>query len=202
MPDERYIILRIGINLGDVVGEGSDIFGDGVSIAARLEALAQPGGICVSAKMRDEVQGKIAVTFVGMGLQQLNNISAQVEAFRVVAGPAPVGTSPATIDRLSVAVLPFTHMGGDAADQRFADGLTEDIITELSRSPVCMWRRAKLRFAFVAPLPTSPAPPADQGSRAGFAVWLPPNLCCSRDSINRKYFAARCLNDDILAAVK
>lgn len=86
IPQDNHILLRIGINLGDVIGEGSDIYGDGVNIAARLEALAEPGGICVSAKVHDEVKGKLALDFEDIGLQSLKNISAPVRAFKV--GPA------------------------------------------------------------------------------------------------------------------
>ena len=133
LPDDRRIILRIGINLGDVIGEGSDIYGDGVNIAARLEALADPGGICVSAKVHDEVRGKIDATFEDMGEQALKNIAAPVRAF--VVGQVQPGIVPATAvsTKPAVAVLPFDNMSGDPGQQYLSDGITEDIITELSR---------------------------------------------------------------------
>ena len=153
-PADRNIILRIGINLGDVMVEGSDLYGDGVNIAARLEGLAEPGGICVSAKVWGEVQGKVAASFAPMGPQELKNVASPVEAYRVIAGvapespPAPVAT-PDT--RLSVAVLPFAAMGGDAADQHLTDGLTEDIITELSRVPFLHVASRSAAFRFRGP---------------------------------------------------
>ena len=132
VAEDRHITLRIGINLGDVLVEGSDLYGDGVNIAARLEALAEPGGICVSAKVWSEVKGKVAAGFAAMGPQTLKNVAMPVETYRVAVGAAPAPAAAADT-RLSVAVLPFAAMGGEAEDQHFADGLTEDLITELSR---------------------------------------------------------------------
>ena len=151
LPPDQRMPLRIGINLGDILGEGDDIFGEGVNIAARLEPLAEPGGICVSAKVRDEVQGKLAATFGSMGAQALKNVALPVEAFRVTAGTAPVAPIPTASDRLSVAVLPFTAMGDSTADQHFGDGLTEDILTELSRVPFLHVAARNPSFRFRGP---------------------------------------------------
>jgi len=133
LPAPRRIVLRIGINLGDVIGEGSDIFGDGVNIAARLEGLAEPGGICISAKVYDEVCGKIDVTFTDLGDKQLKNITSPVRAFAARTGVVPMELSPTPSAKLSIAVLPLDNMSGDPSQQYLSDGITEDIITELSR---------------------------------------------------------------------
>ena len=136
LSEDRRILLRIGINLGDIVGEGTDVYGDGVNIAARLEALAIPGGICVSAKVRDETHGRLAVAFEDLGEQPLKNIANPVRVFRIAegAGPEMAGPPLALPDKPSIAVLPFTNMSGEPEQQYFSDGITEDIITELSRS--------------------------------------------------------------------
>jgi adenylate cyclase len=134
LPEARRIVLRIGINLGDVVGEGSDIYGDGVNIAARLEGLAEPGGVCVSAKLYDEVRGKVAVGFEDMGERQLKNIASPVRALRLRTGDGQVTSRSALVlpDKPSIAVLPFVNMSGDPEQEYFSDGLTEDLITALS----------------------------------------------------------------------
>ncbi|EHK55580.1 adenylate/guanylate cyclase domain-containing protein [Allomesorhizobium alhagi] len=136
LNEDRRIFLRIGINLGDIICEGSDVYGDGVNIAARLEALAEPGGICLSAKVRDETRGRLELAFEDMREQQLKNIANPVRVFRVAdwAISAAVGPSLSLPDKPSIAVLPFTNMSGDPEQQYFSDGITEDIITELSRS--------------------------------------------------------------------
>ncbi|MFO0990930.1 MAG: tetratricopeptide repeat protein [Hyphomicrobiales bacterium] len=133
--DAKRIVLRIGINLGDVIGEGSDIYGEGVNIAARLEALAEPGGICLSAKVYDEVRTKIDRTAEDMGEQQLKNISGPVKAFRIQSATIPFASvgGADTPSKPSIAVLPFLNMSGDPEQRYFSDGITEDIITELSR---------------------------------------------------------------------
>ena len=130
--EDRRIVLRIGINLGDVIVEGGDIYGDGVNIAARLEALAEPGGICVSAAVHDQVRGKLAVGFDALGPQVLKNIAAPVQLFRVRLNKTPEPL--ALPEKPSIAVLPFTSMSTDPEHEHFVDGLTEDLITDLSRN--------------------------------------------------------------------
>jgi adenylate cyclase len=138
----RWIQFRIGINLGDVIVEDNDIFGDGVNVAARLEMIAEPGGICVSGAVRDQVGQRLEdIVFEDLGEQSVKNIARPIRVFRVRLDPdqkaapedpkdaaaAPISKKP------SIAVLPLANMSGDPEQEFFADGLTEDIITELSR---------------------------------------------------------------------
>jgi TolB-like protein len=131
--------FRIGINLGDVIVEGDDIHGDGVNIAARLESLAEPGGICLSGDAYRQAKGKVGVGFEDMGEQVLKNVADPLSVYRVVAEPSSGAASAATErtqprpDKPAVAVLPFVNMSDDPEQLYFSDGLTEDIITELSR---------------------------------------------------------------------
>jgi adenylate cyclase len=132
--EDRHIVLRIGINLGDVMVEGSDLYGDGVNIAARLESMADPGGILVSGTAYDHIKSKVKVGFEDLGPQNLKNIAEPVRAYRVTGTPAVAHTSSKPgADKPSIAVLPFTNLSGDPEQQYFSDGITEDIITELSR---------------------------------------------------------------------
>lgn len=134
LPDGRRLSFRIGVNLGDVIEEDGRIYGDGVNIAARIEALAEPGGICVSGKVHDEVLRKLDLPFQDLGEHILKNISAPVRVFRVGSGaPAPAAAPAAQRASPSIFVHPFANMSGDPEQEFFADGLTEDIITELSR---------------------------------------------------------------------
>ena len=139
LAEKRHIVMRIGINLGDVIGEGRDIYGDSVNIAARLETLAEPGGICISAKVHEEVVGKVDCAFHDMGTQSVKNISRKIRAYSV--RPPETGvTSPATPDlalpdKPSIAVLPFQNMSSDPEQELFADGIAEEIITTLSKVP-------------------------------------------------------------------
>ena len=142
VPDERRVEFRIGINVGDVVVEDGDIFGDGVNVAARLEALAEPGGICVSARVQEDAAGKLDLAFEDMGQQELKNIARPVRLYRVrdPAAPAeeavPAAAQPLPLpDKPSIAVLAFQNMSGDPEQEYFADGIAEDIITTLSRYP-------------------------------------------------------------------
>jgi TolB-like protein len=131
---DRRIQFRIGINLGDVVVEDDDIYGDGVVIAVRLQAVSEPGGICISAGVHEQVEKKLPLAFADLGAQTLKNIERPVRAYRIDSVPAATsGGAPALHAKPSIAVLPFTNMSGDPEQQYFSDGITEDIITELSR---------------------------------------------------------------------
>jgi adenylate cyclase len=144
VPEERGIRFRIGINLGDVIAEQDDIFGDGVNVAARLEALAEPGGICISRVVRDQIRDKLPYPFEALGEQQVKNIARPVrvyvlrpEAVADLSAPSALlakpGTQPAVAPRLSIVVLPFTNLSNDPEQQYFAHGITEDLTTDLSR---------------------------------------------------------------------
>ena len=175
VPEAERIRYRIGINLGDVVVDGPDIYGDGVNVAARIEALCEPGGVWVAARVYDPVRGKLDVSFEPAGRHKVKNIAEPVEAWRVVLKPgqatraavwarrgyrriallgtaalalllflagglwwvstAPSGPDTATAPRLSLVVLPFANLSGDPAQEYFADGITEDLTTDLSRLP-------------------------------------------------------------------
>lgn len=133
-PEDRRIVLRIGINLGDVVVERGDLYGDGVNIAARLETAADPGGVFISGTAYDQVRNKFETAFEELGERSLKNIGAPVRVYRV-AGLArlPIAVAAVTANKPSIAVLPFVSMSGDVEQQYFGDGITEDIITELAR---------------------------------------------------------------------
>ncbi|SEE27755.1 adenylate cyclase [Rhizobiales bacterium GAS191] len=141
VPEDKRIVFRIGINIGDIIIDEADIHGDGVNVAARLEGLAQPGGICVSRKVRDEVRDKLDVTFEDMGEQSLKNIARPVRAYRVSLVPAQSSGDGGPLqrpalplpDKPSLAVLPFHNLSGDSDQEYFADGMVEEIITALSR---------------------------------------------------------------------
>ena len=133
-PETRRIAFRIGIHLGDVIVEGEDIHGDGVNIAARLEGLAEPGGICVSDMVHNGVRNKLAIEFADLGEQPLKNIAEPVHVYRVEPDRSDAARPPA-LGPSAIAVLPFENLSGDPEQEFFADGLTEDIITALS-----LWR--------------------------------------------------------------
>jgi adenylate cyclase len=132
-PEEQRIRYRIGINLGDIVLEDGDIFGDGVNVAARLQEVAEPGGICVSASVREQVRTKIALGFYDLGERRLKNIAAAVRVYRTAPTSSSSSALVPSIDKPSIAVLPFENLSGDPEQKYFSDGITEDIITELSR---------------------------------------------------------------------
>jgi adenylate cyclase len=167
VPEDRRFIYRIGINLGDVIVEGDDLFGDGVNIAARLEGLAQPGGVCVSGTVFDHVKGKVELNFSDLGEYRVKNIPEPLRVYSVVLNTkectphedgdslsATIGPEKApaleelegtTIeidlslpDNPSIAVLPFANMSADPEQEYFSDGITEDIITTLSKVPTLL----------------------------------------------------------------
>jgi adenylate cyclase len=141
LPPDRRINFRIGIHIGDVLVRAGDLYGDGVNIAARLQTIAKPGGVCISGATYDQVRKSLALTFSDLGVQQVKNIEEPVRAFQVeptstqtFSSPAPGKSERLALpDRPSIAVLPFQNMSGDPEQEYFADGVVEDIITALSR---------------------------------------------------------------------
>ncbi len=140
VPEDRRLTFRVGINVGDVIADGDDILGDGVNIAARLEGIAPPGGICVSRSVVEQVEGKLDLAFEDLGEPALKNIDRPVRVYRVVleaeaatAGAPGTGEELVVPDKPSIAVMPFANMSGDPEQEYFSDGVSEDIITALSR---------------------------------------------------------------------
>ena len=138
--EDRRIAFRVGINIGDVIVEPHDIFGDGVNVAARLESIAEPGGICISSSAYDQVRGKVGVEFADLGEQNLKNIARPVRAYAAVRdgfrSATQIGRSregPLSPPRLSIVVLPFANLSGDPEQDYFVDGVTESLTTDLSR---------------------------------------------------------------------
>jgi len=138
-PADKRIEYRIGIHQGDIVVEDGDIFGDGVNVAARLEALAEPGGICVSARVQEDAAGRLDLAFENMGEQTLKNIARPIRVYRVAMEPrADAANEPAPLplpDKPSLAVLPFQNLTGDAEQEYFVDGMVEEITTAIARLP-------------------------------------------------------------------
>jgi adenylate cyclase len=144
---EKHIEFRMGINVGDIVVEDGDIFGDGVNVAARLEGLAEPRGICVSARVQEDIAGRLDLTFDDLGEQRLKNIARPVRVYRVRLGTAENSPESAPVDvaplltlpeKPSIAVLPFAKMSGDPEQEYFTDGMVEEIIgirTRLQQHP-------------------------------------------------------------------
>ncbi len=135
LQENRRVRFRIGVNSGDVIEDRGDIYGEGVNVAARLEALAEPGGICVSESIRTAVGSKLGLTFEDMGHQSAKNISRPIHAHRVLLGGVSASSTaePMSSSRRSIAVLAFENMSGEMGQEYFADGLAEDIITSLSK---------------------------------------------------------------------
>ncbi len=144
VPDDWRITLRIGINIGDIIVEGEDIYGDGVNVASRLEGLAEPGGICVARSVYDQVKGKVNLVFEDAGAREVKNLPEPVQVFRAMLGMTgdevlataferSIGLDFSVPDYPSIAVLPFTVMSTDPEQEFFADGISEDIITALSK---------------------------------------------------------------------
>jgi TolB-like protein/class 3 adenylate cyclase/Tfp pilus assembly protein PilF len=138
--EDRRVAFRVGVNIGDVIVEPHDIFGDGVNIAARLESIAEPGGICISSAAYDQVRGKVGVEFADLGEQNLKNIARPVRAYTIVRDrsssaiqAAPVSPGSFSPPRLSIVVLPFTNLSDDPEQDYFVDGVTESLTTDLSR---------------------------------------------------------------------
>ena len=142
LPEADRIRYRIGINIGDVIVEDGDIFGDGVNVAARLEALAEPGEICVSASVREQVAEKLPIGFFDRGEHRIKNIARPVRVYRVGQGVSGVPSAapeaprptPALLEKPSIAVLPFQNLSDEPEQEYFTDGIVEDIITALSRN--------------------------------------------------------------------
>jgi TolB-like protein/class 3 adenylate cyclase len=137
--ESKRIAFRVGVNIGDVIVEPHDIFGDGVNIAARLEGIAEPGGICISSSAYDQVRGKVGVEFADLGEQTLKNIALPVRAYAVIRGEPSqatraehAGPNPLSPPHLSIVVLPFANLSGDPAQDYFVDGVTESLTTDLS----------------------------------------------------------------------
>jgi TolB-like protein/class 3 adenylate cyclase len=139
-PEDRRLLFRVGINIGDVIVEAHDIFGDGVNIGARLEGMAEPGGICISSSAYEQVRGKVAVEFADLGVQNLKNIARPVRVYAAVREGLGLPTKNASstpsrvsAPRLSIVVLPFANIGGYPEQDYFVDGVTESLTTDLSR---------------------------------------------------------------------
>lgn len=154
VSDERRIQYRVGINLGDIVIDGDDILGDGVNVAARLEGLAEPGGVCISDVVHQSVAGKLDLTFEDMGEQQVKNISRPVRVYQWSVGKSTArgGTQPNQKNPLpekpSIAVLPFNNMSGDPEQEYFSDGMAEDLITDISNISGLLVIARNSSFAF------------------------------------------------------
>ena len=170
VPPESRIVFRIGINVGDVVVEGGDLLGDGVNIAARLEALAEPGGICIADAVQKQLAGKTDFAFEDTGERTLKNIAQPVRVWRWAKEPTPAAAgAPLPLpDRPSIAVLPFDNLSGQPEETYFSDGITEDIITGLARFRSLFVVARNSSFAFRG----KPTSLAEIGRQLGVAYLL------------------------------
>ena len=158
--EDQRIVFRVGVNLGDVIVEADDIHGDGVNVAARLESVAAPGGISVSAIVHDQVRDRLDLTFDDMGEQSLKNIARPLRVYQVRLDAAitpeitrtETGPMLALPDKPSIAVLPFTNMSGDPEQEYFADGMVEEIITALSRDHLALRHRPQFKLHLQRPI--------------------------------------------------
>jgi class 3 adenylate cyclase len=158
VPEDRRIQFRIGVNLGDVILDEGDIFGDGVNIAARLEALAEPGGICLGGSAHEQVRDKLDLAFEDLGERQIKNITRPVRVYRIRLGEAPTAAAapaaaPPLPDKPSIAVLPFQNMSGDPEQEYFVDGMVEENITDRQnprKPPPCKPQRGSHSIQFAA----------------------------------------------------
>ena len=146
LPDDRRMEFRMGVYLGDVIADGGTIYGDGVNIAARLEKLAEPGGICIGGNVYDQIKGKLPFACADLGEQKMHNIAEPVRAYRVALVTAPRPDILPLPDKPSIAVFPFHNMSGDLDQDYFSDGITEDIITALSKLHSIIRDRAQLHL--------------------------------------------------------
>ncbi len=163
LPEAKRILYRVGVNLGDVLVEGDDILGDGVNVAARLEGICEPGGVCIAGSAYEHVGGRIEAEFAEIGEQSLKNIARPVRAYALspkaiaaarIEAPETIAAAPASPPpapdrreppRLSLVVLPFANIGGDASQEYFVDGVTESLTTDLSRIPALVRHRPARR---------------------------------------------------------
>ncbi|ANL10284.1 adenylate cyclase 3 [Rhizobium sp. N113] len=151
LPEDRRIVLRIGVNLGDIIIEGGDLYGDGVNIAARLEGLSEAGGLCISGSVFEHVSGKVPYSFAGIGPQMLKNIDKPIHVYQLNKTGQTGSEHKAELpvpDKPSIAVLPFANLSGDADHQYFCDGVTDDIITDLSKASGLFVIASHSSFAF------------------------------------------------------
>jgi adenylate cyclase len=175
VPDDAALRFRIGVHLGDIIIEGADIFGDGVNIAARIEAMAEPGGVAISDDAHRHVQGRLDVAWRDGGTHHAKNIARPISIWRWAPGDGRPGRGPATRTEAlappggpSIAVLPFDNMSGDRDHEYFSDGITEDIITEMSRIPGLLVISRNSTFTYKGkPVRPRDVDPADRQRVAG-----------------------------------
>ena len=148
VPEDRRMLFRIGINLGDILIEGDDILGDGVNVAARLEGIAEPGGICISSSAYEQVRGKVPIDFTDLGEQALKNIARPIRAYAVSVNTDQAVPSLSPAPHLSIVVLPFANIGADPEQEYFVDGVTESLTTDLSRISGAFVIARNTAFAF------------------------------------------------------